>query len=324
MGMLKAVVTDHVFADFDQERAILQAAGVDLTVLQCKSIDELLPQIGDADGLLNTYLPGIDATVFDAAPNLKAVVRYGIGVDTIDIPAATARGIKVANVPDYCINEVADHALAHFLCLARKISFADRKVKAGDWSLAYCKPLPAIRKMRVGIIGFGRIGRAIAARLAPFGCEIVFSDPFIDQPVGECSPITFATMFESCHAIFVQCPGSVETRHLLGTEAFAAMKQKPLIINCARAEVIDTGALVAALLSGQISGAGLDLLEDHETVISTEHPLRKMDNVNLTPHSAWFSDTAIPTLQRRAAETLAEALTTDGPASLLNPEVRNA
>jgi D-3-phosphoglycerate dehydrogenase len=321
MERLKVLVTDYVFETFDTERRILATANVDLVVLQCKSAAELIPQVADADGLLNTYLPGIDDAVFAAAPRLRAVVRYGIGVDTIDLAAATRRGIMVANVPDYCIDEVADHALAHFLSLNRKLSISDRKVKAGQWSLAYVKPLKALRGMRVGILGFGRIGRAIAARLQPFGCEVVFHDPALPADSAGGKALDLDTLLASADAIIVQCPSTPATRGLLGREAFAKMRRQPLLINCARGEVVDTDALVEALRSGAVSGAGLDVLQDEAAVLKQPHPLREFDNVILTPHSAWVSTAAIPNLQRRAAEEMAIALKGQRPSSLLNPEV---
>ncbi len=321
MAQLKVLVTDHVFETFDAEQRILGEVGAELEVLQCKSADELQPHLAGVHGLLNTYLPGIDAAVFDAAPDLKAVVRYGIGLDTIDIPAATARGIIVANVPDYCIDEVADHALAHFLNLARKISFANARVRAGEWSLSSVKPLKAVRTMRAGIIGFGRIGRAIAERLAPFGLEIVFCDPVLSGVIGGARRVCLEELWGTCDAIFVQCPATPETRHLLGREAFDQMQKRPLIINCARGEIVDTDALVWALENGKVSGAGLDLLEDEEAVVKHDHPLKSFESVVLTPHSAWFSNVAIPNLQRRAAEEMARALSGQRPTSLVNPEV---
>jgi D-3-phosphoglycerate dehydrogenase len=320
MSTQTVLVTDYVFADFDQERKILAGIGVELKVAQCKSIVELKPLLRGVHGLLNTYLPGIGPEVFDAAPELKAVVRYGIGLDTIDIPAATHRGIMVANVPDYCINEVADHALAHFLALARKISLSDQKVKMGEWSLAYVKPMKALAGMCAGIIGFGRIGRAIATRLKAFGVKVVFHDPMIATETEGCQPVTFDTVLATCDAIFVQCPASKATRHLLNRSAFEKMRRQPLVINCARGEVVETDALVWALQNGQVSGAGLDVLED-ESIIKTQHPLKECPNVTISPHSAWYSEAAIPALQRRAAEEMARALCGDRPSSLVNPEV---
>jgi D-3-phosphoglycerate dehydrogenase len=318
---LKVIVTDTVFEGFDAEREVLAGVNAELVVLRCTSAAELVPQVAEAHGLLNTYLPGIDERVFAAAPHLRAVVRYGIGVDTIDIPAATRRGILVANVPDYCINEVADHALAHFLSLSRKLGVSDRKVKAGQWSLAIVKPLKATREMRVGIIGFGRIGRAIAARLKPFGPEIVFFDPLLTTAAEGCMAVVLDTLLETADAIIVQCPCTPATRGLLGRDAFAKMKRQPILVNCARGEVVDTAALVEALRAGVVSGAGLDVLQDEDAVVKNPHPLKEFDNVILTPHSAWFSAAAIPSLQRRAAEQMALALSGRRPTSLLNPEV---
>jgi D-3-phosphoglycerate dehydrogenase len=320
MASFRVLVTDHVFENFAAEEEILGGVGAELQVLQCRSAEELLPHLAGVHGLLNTYLPGIDARVFDAAPVLKAVVRYGIGLDTIDIPAATARGVLVANVPDYCIDEVADHALAHFLNLARKIGLSDRRVRGGEWSLAYVKPLKAIRTMRAGIIGFGRIGRAIAERLAPFGLEIVFYDPVLSGTIGGARRVCLEELWGTCDAIFVQCPATPETRHLLNRDAFEKMQRAPLIINCARGEVVETDALMWALETGKVSGAGLDLLEDEDAVVKHDHPLKGFDNVVITPHSAWYSNVAIPNLQRRAAEAMARILSGERPTSLVNPE----
>jgi D-3-phosphoglycerate dehydrogenase len=175
--------------------------------------------------------------------------------------------------------------------------------------------------MRAGIIGFGRIGRAIAARLQPFVAEVVFADPFIDEETAGAMPVELESLFATCDAIFVQCPAIPETRHLLNRRAFEQMARCPLIVNCARGEIVDTDAVVWALENGLIAGAGLDLLEDEEAVIGCDHPLKQFDNVILTPHSAWFSDAAIPELQRRAAEEMARMLSGDKPSSLVNPEV---
>ena len=321
MAKYKVVVTDYVFESFEPETEVLAAVDADLEVRQCASIEDLKPHLAGAHALLNTYLPGIGAEVFDSAPDLKVVVRYGMGIDTIDVPEATKRGILVARVTDYCIDEVADHALAHFLCLARKILLSDRKVKGGEWSLAYVKPLGGIREMTAGIIGFGRIGRAIAARLKAFGPEIVFFDPAVEGDAEGCRSVALDELYASCDAIFVQCPACEETHHLLGREAFGKMQKRPLIVNTARGSIVDTDALVEALQAGKVSGAGLDLLEDEKAVVGTDHPLNAMDNAILTPHSAWFSSAAIRSLQRKAAEEVARALRGERPVALVNPEV---
>jgi len=321
MARFKVVVTDYVFESFEPEEEVLGAVDAALEVCQCASAGDLIPHLAGAHALLNTYLPGIDKKVFDNASDLKAVVRYGIGLDTIDVAEATRHGVMVANVPDYCVEEVADHALAHFLCLARKILLSDRQVRGGAWSLSYVKPLKAIADMTVGIIGFGRIGRAIGERLEAFGPAVVFFDPGVEgEPAGR-RRLDLDDLYETCDAIFVQCPATPETHHLLGREAFEKMRKQPLIINTARGPIVDTDALVWALDTGRVAGAGLDVLEDEQAVVEQDHPLKHHENVNLTPHSAWYSAAAIRKLQRKAAEEVARVLRGERPLSLANPEV---
>jgi len=324
MARFRVVVTDYVFESFDAEREALAAANAELEVCQCKSIEELKPHLAGAHGLLNTYLGGIGREVFENAPDLKAIVRYGIGTDTIDVPEATKRGVMVANVPDYCVEEVAEHALAHFLCLARKIALSDRRVKGGEWSLSYVKPLKGITEMTAGVIGFGRIGRAIAQRLRPFGPAILYCDPNVSGEIDGCRGVSLDDLWARCDAIFVQCPATEETRHLLGREAFEKMAKQPIVVNTARGSIVDTDALVWALENGKVSGAGLDVLEDEGAVVKSEHPLKKFDNVSLTPHSAWYSSAAVAKLQRKAAEEMARILRGERPLSLMNPEVLSA
>jgi len=322
MSKFKVVVTDYVFDNFDQEKDVFAPLDADLVIHQARDAAELKDDVADADAILNCYLPGMDRKLLQHGKRLKVVVRYGIGVDTINIPECTELGVMVANVDDYCINEVADHAMALFLTLARKTASSGRKTRVGEWSLAYVKPLPAIREMTAGIIGFGRIGQAIAARLAPFGMKLVFSDPGVADGAGLAEKVEFDDLLEQSDAIFAQCPSNEHTRHLINDESIAKMSNAPLLINAARGAIVDTDALVRALENGKISGAGLDVLEDEEGVMATEnHPLKTMDNVVVTPHSAWFSNKAIPELQRRAAEQVAMALRGERPTGLLNPEV---
>ena len=320
-GKYKVVVTDYVFETFDIEKKLLSEIGAELDVHQCKSQEEMIEAVKDADAVLNTYLPGLDAKVFSQAPNLKGVVRYGIGLDTINIQDATAAGIKVANVPDYCIEEVSDHAMALFMCLARKVALSNEKVKTGQWSLGYIKPLKGITNMTAGIIGFGRIGRALAGRLKPFGAKTIFFDPCIEDGAGLAGKVSLEELCEICDVIFVQCPANEHTHHLLSAERFAMMNNTPIIINAARGQIIDTDALVKALQSGKVSAAGLDVLEDEKHVLESDHPFKTMDNVILTPHSAWYSNDAIAKLQTKACQEVVRILRGDNPVNFVNPEV---
>ena len=321
MARYKVLVTDYVFESFEPEEAAFANLDVDLVIRQAKHVDELKQDVRDADAILNTYLGPIDNNLFQEATKLRIVARYGIGVDTINVADATQRGIMVTNVPDYCVDEVANHAMAHFLTLARKICFSDAKVRAGEWSLSYVKPMKALRSMTAGIVGCGRIGRAIATRLASFGISVVFSDPVVtDVPAGT-SRVEFDDLLSNADVIFVQCPSNEHTHHLFDEAVFKKMRKSPIIINTARGPIVDTDAVVYALENNLISGAGLDLLEDEDTVVKGEHALKKFDHVVLTPHSAWYSDLAIPELQKRAAEEVARVLNGERPKSLVNPEV---
>ncbi len=317
----KVVVTDYVFESFEIEEQLLAEVDASLELNQCKTQEEMIEAVKDADAVLNTYLPGLDGKVFSQAQKLKGVVRYGIGLDTINIEDATAAGIKVANVPDYCIEEVADHAMALFMCLARKVALSNNKVKSGQWSLSYVKPLKGIAKMTAGVIGFGRIGMAIAERLKPFGCNILFFDPCIENGAGLATKVSLDELCETSDAIFVQCPANKHTHHLLNAETFALMKNAPIIINAARGQIIDTDALVAALQSGKVSSAGLDVLEDEKQITESDNPLKTMDNVVLTPHSAWYSNDAIKKLQTKACQEVVRILKGENPINFANPEV---
>jgi D-3-phosphoglycerate dehydrogenase len=322
--MYKVYITDYIFENFNPEKASLSDVDCELIPLQCKEASELIAQAKDADALLNCYMPGVDGTVMDAMPNLKVIVRYGIGYNTIDVDAATARGIQVANVPDYCLDEVSDHAVALALALVRKIALShSRIIQQKDYGIGYLKPVLPLRGARAAILGFGRIGKLIAAKLHPFGCDILFYDPFIQNDVTlegfAARKVTLDEALAEADLIILQAPATEENRHMLNGEAFAKMKRKPYIINCARGELIDEAALVKALEAGTVFGAGLDVLESMPPV-KEDNPLLKFENVILTPHSAWVSANSLGELQRLAALEAARVLKGGVVKSLLNPD----
>jgi D-3-phosphoglycerate dehydrogenase len=321
MSRFKVAVTDYVFPNLDPETEVLAEVDAELVPGQSKTKDDVLALVRGVDAVLNTYFGPIDGEVMDAMPSCRIIVRYGVGVDTIDIPAATARGIMVANVPDYCVDEVSDHAVAMLLALVRKLPQGDRRVRAGDWALAPLKPITSLRGMTVGIVGMGRIGREIARKLAVFGPPIIYHDPYAAGPDLACYlPVSLDDLFASAQAIILQAPATPETHHLFSDAAFAAMANKPIIINCARGELIDTDALVRALEAGQVSAAGLDVIEDAPP-LAVDHPLLTFNSVLITPHSAWLSEQALHNLQLFAAMEVARALRGERLNSLLNPEV---
>jgi D-3-phosphoglycerate dehydrogenase len=322
--MYKVYVTDYVFENFNPEKNSLQDVDCELIPLQCKSAAELIDKAKDADALLNCYMGGIDASVMDAMPNLKVIVRYGIGYNTIDITAATERGIQVANVPDYCLDEVSDHAVAVALSLVRKVTMSHNRIKnEKDYGIGYLKPVLPLRGSKLAILGFGRIGKLIAAKMHPFGCTILFYDPFIPADIQmegfSAHKVSLDEAYAEADIIILQAPATSENYHMLNAETFAKMRRKPYIVNCARGELIDEKALATALEKGQIAGAGLDVLESMPPV-SPDNPLLKFDNVILTPHSAWISANSLAELQRLAALEVGRALKGGVVKSLLNPD----
>ncbi|MBD3321939.1 MAG: C-terminal binding protein [Chitinivibrionales bacterium] len=321
MQKYKVLVTDHVFDDFDIEREVLSRAGAGLFVNQFRSVDELLPHVGDIHGLLNCYLGPLDRRLFDAAPSLKVISRYGIGLDTINVEDATQYGIVVSNVPDHAVNEVADHTVGMFLSLARKINLSWTRVKRGEWSLSYVKPLPALRTMTAGFIGFGKIGRATAARLKPFGLRMIFHTPSWKGTVNGCSQVTLDELLATSDAVFIHCPSTPETYHMIDWNMIEKMERRPLLINTARGSIIDTGSLVRGLAENRIRGAALDVLEDINAVVRKNHALKKFESVIVTPHSAFYSDESVKDLRYRVAENAARVLCGEKPLFCANEQL---
>jgi D-3-phosphoglycerate dehydrogenase len=321
MAKHKVVVTDHVFPNLDPEKKVLEPLGVELLGGQCQSLEEIISLSKDASAILNCYFKPIGEEIFQACSRLKAVVRYGIGVDTIDISAATRHGIMVANVPDYCQEEVADHTTALLLALARKIVRANNKVKGGEWDLSYLKPMIRLKRQTVGFVGFGRIARLVAHRVASFGMSLIFYDPYIQENViDNANKVTLEEVLTQSDFVLIHTPETEETRHLLNKERFALMKQTACILNTARGGIIETAALIESLQTGRLAGAALDVIEGIPP-ITPDHPLCQMDNVILTPHTAFYSEDSMIDLQVKAAQEVARVLSGDKPHSLLNPEV---
>ena len=325
MAKFKVVVIDYVFQNLDEGRMILSECDAELVVAQCNSADEVISIAGDADALLVTYFGPLDEKIFSALKKCKVIVRYGIGTDNIDIDAATRYGIMVANVPDYCCDEVSEHAVACLLALERKLPLSDRRVRQGEWSLNYLKPLHRIKELTVGIVGMGRIGCLSARKVAAFGAQLIFADPNVNENDIEekgfhPKKVSLNELVTMSDAILIHAPLNAKTYHLFDSNLFKKMQRKPVIINCARGELINTDALVEALSEGQISGAALDVIEDVPP-FNPDSSLSKFENVIISPHSAWYSEEALVDLKKLAAEEVVRVLKGERPKSFLNPEV---
>lgn len=316
-----AAVTDSVFPSLDPERRVLEPLGFELRAGQCRSEEEVIALAADADGILNCYAK-MTAKVIGSLQRCKVIARYGIGVDNVDLAAATRAGIVVTNVPDYCVDEVSDHALALFLALARRVAAADAAVKGGAWDVVAHKAIQRLRGRTFGLLGFGKIARALAAKVQALGMQVVAADPYVDAPAMAAQgvrKVELEALLREADAVSVHVPLSPETRHCIGERELARMKPTAILINTSRGGLIDEPALAAALTAGRLGGAGLDVASPEPP--PPDHPLRQAPNVVLTPHLAFYSQESVVELQTKVAEEVARVVRGERPRSPVNREV---
>lgn len=320
-GKAKVVLTDYVWESLEVEKKIL-AGLAELVPLQTKKPEEFLAQAADCDALLNTYAGPITAEAMAKMPKCRIIARYGIGVDTIDLEAATRAGIIVTNNPTYCIEEVAEHTFALLLACARKVAFYDRLVRAGTWAVPPGKPMFRLVGATLGLVGFGHIAREVAVRAAAFGMKVLYADPFVKQgqfdapgQKTELNELLAQSDFVSVHP-----PLTPETRGMINDEAFTKMKPAAFLINCARGPVVNTDALVRALDAKKIAGCALDTTDPEP--LPNPHPLRGRENAILNPHVAWYSETAMVGLQAGAPNEVRRVLSGEWPVNVVNKAVK--
>ncbi len=305
---MKVVITDYGFPDIAQERALVAEAGFDLIAAQCKTQEEVIAATQGADALLVQWAP-VNQAVIDSLTQCKIIVRYGIGVDNVDLKAAAARGIPVCNVPDYCIDEVADHTLALALSLARQLPQTDAEVRKGVWKITPPSPFPAFRDTVFATAGFGRIAHAVLERTRPFGFQLAAYDPFVDVATFASAGIRCLSkedLFTEAGILSLHLPLTSETKHFVGREQLRTMRKSSIVVNTARGGLIDTVALAEALELGTIAGAGIDVFENEP--LPGDHSLRQCPNALLTSHTAWYSAGSVPELQRKAVEAAIQGL----------------
>jgi D-3-phosphoglycerate dehydrogenase / 2-oxoglutarate reductase len=308
--MPKTVVTDYAMDDLELERSIIEPAGCEF-VSQKSGKDKaaLKALVSEADYVITQFAP-IDVEVIGVMKKCKAIVRYGIGVDNVDLAAAAARGIPVCNVPDYCTDEVADHALAMILALTRRIHENAAKIRAGSWGLGVpAGAMHAIKDLTVGLVAFGRIGREVAARLKPFKCKILVHDPVIDAAAIAAegfTPVSLDRLYAESDLISLHCPSTEKTRYMIDAAAIAKMKPGVIFVNVSRGTLVRTDDLVAALKSGKVAAAGLDVTDPEPP--EPNGPLAKMDNVVVTAHIASVSPNAGRKLRTDVAENVVNML----------------
>lgn len=305
----KIAVTDATFSPLDIEQEVLAPLGGELMAAQCRTEAEVAALVAEADAVLTQFAP-VRAAAIAAMRRCRVIVRYGIGVDNVDLEAAAAKRIPVCNVPDYCIDEVADHTLALILALTRQIVPGHLLVRQGGWGLAGpLEQLKALKYMTIGLIAFGRIGREVAARLQPFKGKILVHDPAIDPAVirqAGCTPASLEEVLATSDLISLHCPSTPQTRGLIDAAAIHRMKKGALLVNAGRGDLVVTDDLVAALRDGHLAGAALDVT--HPEPLPKDHPLRTLDNVVISSHLASATVQAVRHLRTQAAGIVAKAL----------------
>ncbi len=318
--------------DFSRERELLlQFPELDVEILgEPGNTEEHLIAMGQrADALVLSTRDAVTRQVCERIPRVKVIARYGVGLDNVDLDAAADHDIVVTHYPQYCTSEVADHALAMMLNLNRRISELNQDLHAGAWATKGRQtaqivrvPLNAMFASTVGVVGLGRIGQAVTARIAPFGSRILVHDPYVDPDAirrAGATPATFDELLREADIITLHCPLTPETRGLLGPEAFATMKPTVAIVNTCRGPVINEAALIDFLTAHPKARASLDVMEIEP--LSMESPLFQLPNVVLTPHSAYYSEQSARTVRDQTFLSAIAVLRGERPPTIANPAV---
>jgi D-3-phosphoglycerate dehydrogenase len=299
---MRILISDQNFGDDARvERALVEAAGGELIVATCRSEDELAEALAEhrPDVLLVQFAP-VGARALEAANGLAGIVRYGVGLDNVDVSAARSAGVAIVPIPDYCIDEVADHTIALLLAVERGIVDLAAQTRAGGWDFRAAGVVRRLRGGTLGLVGFGRIARAVAERASGFGLRVTAYDPNVLDAGAE----SLDALLEQADVLSLHVPLTEETRGLVGRRELALLPRGAIVLNTSRGGLVDEAALTEALGAGRLRGAGLDVLA-HEPP-AADHPLRSAPGVVLTPHAAWFSDAAVLELRSKAVEKAME------------------
>lgn len=313
-GTQRVAVLGTRFRSLDIEERILAPLGVELTAAPAASPQELLAAARDAAAILAGSAPKLNADVIGQLEQCRVITRYGIGVDTVDLEAARARGIIVTNVPDYCIDEVSTQAVTLLLAGARKIVAGHALVSRGEWGLASLRPMHSLATQTLGLLGYGRIGRATGQKARAFGLSLLVYDPYLPEgaELDGARRVDLDALLAESDYISLHMPLTPETHHILGEEAISRMKAGAYVINTSRGGLVDEAALMRALEAGHLSGAGLDVFEQEPP--RPDDPILRAPNVTLSPHSAWYSERSEVEMREKAAADVARVLRGERPA----------
>ena len=318
MSTYRVLLTDYAWPNLDIERAILAEYEAELVVAPDRSLATLIRIARDTDAIMTNW-SDVPAPLIDAVPNCRIIARLGIGLDNIDVRHATARGIPVTNVPDYCLTEVAEHTLALLLALARKIGMFHENARAGRYDLSAGFPLRRIEGQTLGIVGLGQIGRRVANKAQALGLNVVASSRSRQNPMRGVAWADLNQLLSQSDFVSLHVPLTDETRHIIGAAELAQMKPTVFLINTARGGLLDHQALATALREGRLAGAALDV-QDREPPDLSQPPYNDA-RVIVTPHAAFYSTESVDELRRRVAHQVGLRLTGGRPEGVVNPEV---
>lgn len=314
----KIVITDCDHHSVEIEKKILSEIEPELILAGCNTEEEVIEIVQDADGIINQYVP-ITRRVIESLKRCKVIVRYGVGVDNIDIEAATEHKVMVVNVPDFCIDEVSTHAMALILACARGIILLDRKIKKKKWDFTFAKPFFRTQGKILGLFGLGNIARSVAKKASGFGFKIIAYDPYISKVEHGIELVKFSQLLSDSDFVSIHVPLTEETKHTIGEKELKMMKRTAYLINTSRGPLVDEQALYVALKEGWIAGAALDVMEKEPP--DWGDPLFTLENLIVTPHISFYSEESYVELKTKTAEAVLAVLKGERPRSVVNPQV---
>jgi len=314
----KIIITDCDHPSVEIERTILNEINPEFMLAHCTTEDEVIETARDADGIINQYAP-ITRRVIESLKRCKVIARYGVGVDNIDVEAATEYGIIVANVPDYCVDEVSTHTMALILACARGITLLDRKIRDKKWDFTLAKPLFRTQSKTLGLFGLGRIARMVAQKALGFGFKVIAFDPYVSEANSKIEMVTLKRLLPDSDFLSIHVPLTDETRHSFSENELRTMKKTAYLVNTSRGPIVDEKALYVALKEKWIAGAALDVMEKEPP--DWEDPLLKLDNIIITPHISFYSEESYVELKTKVAESVRSVLQGELPRAMVNPQV---
>ena len=313
----KIVITDCDHPSVEIEKKILSEIEPELILETCRTEEDVIAVAADADGIINQYAP-ITKRVIESLKRCKVIARYGVGVDNIDVEAATEHKIIVANVPDYCVDEVSTHTIALMLACARGITLLDRKIRDKKWDFTLAKPLFRTQGKTLGLFGLGRIARMVAQKASGFGFRIIAYDPYVSKDDGGIKLVELSQLLSDSDFVSIHVPLTTETRHSFGKNELKAMKKTTYLINTSRGPIINEKDLYIALKEKWIAGAALDVMEKEPP--DWKNLLLKLDNLIITPHISFYSEESYVELKTKVAESVRSVLKGELPRAMVNPQ----